>query len=343
MKRNFCTLLALFLIFITVSHIPFILAKQSGVEFTPFNANLEGAKILHHRNTIKKDDGRKYDFLMAGTSRTMADFSPQIIAETYGNLRGTSQQYLGRNLGNIANYYVEFEMLYTQLPQHDVLVLEFSPHMLLGGLDEYQDRHNFNYFKEYRRRLDEFEFRLTGLFQKVIGFEERFVLNPRMIRDLYNHFVNKSISLKRLFTKSRVNNGYGQVLQADGQIFYYTYIPDEVTGESLRKYRSEYKTYKNKILKQPFSQLSFEAFKNIVLMESKIVVVRPPVARELYKLENTLAEEEVRMVEQFLQENNITYIDMNPGQWFSTDMSHIDWYDTAEVSRALATLLHKHL
>lgn len=339
MKRFFQTLLALLIIFLVIRQIPAWLAESAGHDFTPYNGNLEGARILHHRNMVKKIDHMSYDFILAGTSRVMSDFSPAIIASSFHQACNDNSDLSGKNLGNIANYYVEFEQLLPQLPKHKVLILEFSPHMLLGGTDEYNDRHNFDYFRTYRRYITKMEYWLTGYFQKLIHFEERLILSPRMILAFINRYIKNSINTERLLLINRMNSGYGQILQEDGQIFYYTYIPDAKTGKTLRKNRSEYNVYKNKVLKAPFSQERFDAFMRIADTHEKMVVVRPPIAKELYALENLLVKEKISMVVEGLSQRGITYIDMNPHHWYSTDMSHIDWYDTKEVSKNLGKRL----
>lgn len=340
MKKLIFPIITLFVCFLLIRQVPSIIASSADLEFIPYNASLEGAKILHHRNKVRYDDGRNYDFILAGTSRTMSDYSPSIISKELAASCSIQKELKGWNLGNIANDYAEFEEMLPHLSNHKLLLLEFSPHMVLGQSEEDSNRLDLHFFNNYRRVINEWETRLTGYFKKLISFEERFVFNPRIIRAVYNYFIRDSISLQRMFILNRMNTGYGQRLQEDGQVHYYTFIPDEKVGKTIREKRAEYNSYKNRTLSKPFSPERLEALERIIkIKEENLIVIRPPIDSELYELENQMAKNQITKVQNLLHHYRIPYIDMNPHPWYSTDMSHIDWYDTPRASKELAAKL----
>ena len=69
----------------------------------------------------------------------------------------------------------------------------------------------------------------------------------------------------------------------------------------------------------------------------EIVVWRPPVDSWLYEIENKEKTAEIVAVRSLLAENRVPYVDMNPHDYSTSDLSHVDWFDTPRRSEELAT------
>ena len=59
----------------------------------------------------------------------------------------------------------------------------------------------------------------------------------------------------------------------------------------------------------------------------------------MYALEEQTHGDLIARVARYLEDQGIPYIDLNPGDYHSTDLSHIDWYDTARLSADFAKRL----
>jgi hypothetical protein len=305
-----------------------------------YNQNLEGSRILLHLQDLNAGSPSKdIDVLLVGTSRTMADYDPKTIARTFAEKVPLKKGPDVENFGDLGNYPSLLEnYLHENNIQEKLLILEFSPHIFLL---EPEDSQTHNLYRTYQMSIHIFELLVDGWVKKTGDFEELGWLRPSSFFHVFNKPSYRSLSCGEKFDNLRVDSfGYGQKLSETGQVLYYTHVPDRQVAEYVKpNVRSEYESFKDKLLIGSFKETEWEAYQRIILeakSKGSVVVVRPAVDPAMYDLENEMASAGIRKLVAFLESQNIPFIDMNPTQYHSMDMSHIDWYDTTNLSSDLA-------
>lgn len=311
-----------------------------GAQLESYNQNLEGARILLYRRGLADSTSlKKIDILFAGTSRTMADYDPEIFAETLAKNIPLPSTPTGRNLGNLANYPDTFESYLNSGQVHPkLLIIEFSPHMFVLP-DEVAEKSDL--YSKYRLNTRIQELFIDGWIRKMLGLDDLGWLSPSALLSLTNTRSARRLTCGGKLDVIRLNAyGYGQRLKEGGQVPYHVYLPDRQAAESMRQFAStEYAEYKNVYLVGSFKDPEWEAYKRIirsVQSHGSVVVVRPAVDPALYALENQQLPSVIGTVTQYLASNEIPYVDMNPNDYSALDTSHIDWYDTPKLSQDLA-------
>lgn len=304
-----------------------------------YNQQLEGAKVLFYRQEIADGNFPDSEIWLAGTSRTMSDYDPTIISETLYESIALQKVPTIYNLGNVANYYSIFER---QLRKSEVkpklLILEYSPFLFYRVADESDQQTSL--YERYKSMTYIQELFVAGWVKKIFGIEDVFYFDIKTVLGIYrkNFERNLEVGCSDIYYALRSNYGYGQQIKNNGQVVYRVYLPNRAAAQRVRLFdNGEYDTYKNVYLTGYFNEDEWESFQRIVQDPSfAVVVVRPPIDPKLYNLENEMLPEITERVENGLRAIEIPYIDMNPHNYFSTDMSHIDWYDTPKVSTDLA-------
>lgn len=308
----------------------------------PYNASLEGAKILRYRRLIQNPKfAQDADILFVGTSRTMADYNPDIFARTVSERLGLARVPVGLNLGNLGNYPTEFEAYLKQGGlRPKLLILEFSPHIFTLEEDPQTP------FRRYRAAVAPYELFAGGLLIQALGLENlpwaasywaATIAQPRANREW--------ICLRE---RLRAYN-YGQRLQPNGQVFYRIYLPDSAAADLARRKGFapvEYGAFEKIYLAGGFKEQQWAAYQRIIADVAAnggvVILVRPPVAPELYALENG-KKPILKKTLAYFAEEQIPYVDLNPHAYRALDMSHVDWYDTAALSEDLALRILPYL
>lgn len=307
---------------------------------TPYNESLEGARIMLYKKEIENPASVKdVDILFAGTSRTMADYDPQVFAKTLAANVPLPYAPSARNLGNMANYPTLFEAyLKSGGLRPKLLIIEFSPHIFIREAEAQKPPDRFS---EYRVNVKIQELFVEGWSAQIFGLEELGWISPSSLYALSKSRVTQSAACGAELDIFRLGAyGYGQKLKEGGQVAYRTYLPNRQASEKARSLiQTEYGMFESVYLVGSFNESEWEAYKRIISdadSQGSVVVVRPPLDPELYALENQQLPDVVNLVTEYLASNGIPYVDMNSHNYYSLDMSHVDWYDTPKLSEDLA-------
>ena len=335
-----------FLLTYALSHANQLLAWLAGIPFIRYAPLVEGERILRNRKLIWNGQGpRNFQIYLAGSSQTMSAFNPSQIMDAAALKDTAGIRAQAYNLGNVSSCYSEFlEYLSRHHPR--ILILEYAPHLMSRDFDAAKKTSGSlqKIFQGYREKISDLESLLSAHARTFLGLDEFLSLRETFV-SLFKKIITNEHALKAVYIHFRSASGYGQVLKEDGQVWYRVYLPDK---EAARIYREttggEFDAFKRGLSKD-WNRRQFEDLKQIVLMYSRpgyqLIVIRPPVARELYTLENRLQAPQVREVTDWLRRHSIAYLDLNPNDFYPADMSHLDWYDTPEASRMLGLRLSK--
>jgi hypothetical protein len=325
-----------------------LLALLSGESYTPFNPELEGARILAHRARLQQGlYPPGYDFYFAGTSRTMADFAPGPVAAILNERCRPEPGVTGYNLGNVADDYGQFYVQLHRVGAPRLLILELMPSALLASADAAtdaapQDTGRLNQaYRAYKNMTSIFEAYVTGDARKLLGLGDLVTIRPGQVVLLAQALRQSDQRLARLYYMLRNFQGDGSRLAELGQVYYRSYLPDRRAAALSGEAASQYATYVA-LLKAAPSAAAWDNFVRILDLfgaDRQVVIVRPPVDPTLYDLEQRTQGELMTRAARYLEERGIAYIDLNPGDYRSTDLSHVDWYDTGALSRDFAARL----
>lgn len=322
-------------------------AWLSGEDFISYNESLEGYYIIKHRKALA--EGRYpngHYLLLAGSSRTLADYSADVVGDVLSKELRLQKQVMAYNLGNVSNNYSLFErnLLRNGLPQ--ILILEFSPHLFYLNRDDNQTK-TMDYFHSMYRLYQDWRLKgelfLAGVVKSFLGMSELFQIKRFPHSYSIALFSDEDLDLKTLYYALRVFSGAGERICRDGQVLYRVYLPNRLAAMKVRGFWDVELPKLEKIMSQALNEKQWEGLSRIVhdfSSERKmLVVVRPPVDSRLYEMENRMAAELVQDVERYLASRGIPYIDLNPNDYFSCDMSHLDWYETGRLSEYLGKRL----
>ncbi len=344
-KPRLLSLLAvLLLIYGGVSQGQRLLAWIAGLDYRADFQALEGEHIIDFRERVLRHAiPASIDLLFAGTSRTMADYDATRVSDGLAPLGACYTPPLAFNAGNIANHYDAFLRWYRQSQAHvRVMVLEFSPHVLLRhqGQSATGPAPGTSLFQRYRHRIAAFERRFSAYVLYYLGFGDPLRLNIPV------HAVAHELRAGRLaaaYTLMRAVNGYGQVLQTDGQVYYRHYFSYPWQSRLARPLMSELETYAGRNLRPEPDPIAWSSMQAIIRLAAKrgtrLVFVRPAVSAAMYRLENRMQGRLIMRFTSYLAQQQVSYIDLNPAEYASTDDSHIDWFDTPALADRLAGLL----
>lgn len=351
-SRLLFLLLILLLIYISVAQGQRLLAHLAGVAYRPDYQALQGERIIAYRNAVLRHDlPASIDLLFAGTSRTMADYDASRVMRGLSRGPACPQTPLALNAGNIANHYDAFLRWYRQSQSHiRIMVLEFSPHVLLRhhGPDVLASSAPVGLFQRYRRGVEDFERRFSAYVLYGIGFGDPLRLNIPV------HAVARALRSGNpagAYSLMRAVNGYGQVLQADGQVYYRNYFFAPWQSRLARPLMSELGTYAGRNLRHDPDPVAWSSMQAIIRLAARrgtrLVFVRPAVSDGMYRLENRMQGPLIARFTSYLRQQRLPYIDLNPNEYASTDDSHIDWFDTPaladRLAGSLATVLGKRV
>ncbi len=301
----------------------------------PYNVSLEGARILRYRQLMQNPQfAQGAEILFVGTSRTMADYDPEIFAQTLSRELGLARVPAALNLGNLGNYPAQLEAyLKAGELRPKILILEFSPHIFTLEEDAQTP------FRRYKAAVAPYELFVSGWATQALGlqnlswavsYEAAAILQPRLNR--------QTLCLRERLRAYR----YGQRLKPNGQVWYRVYLPDSAAAELARRKGFapvEYGAFEKIYLAGDFKETEWQAYQRIVAEVfangGAVIIVRPPVAPELYALENR-QKRILKTAAAFFAARGVPYLDLNPHAYRTLDMSHVDWYDTAKLSADLA-------
>jgi hypothetical protein len=321
-----------------------MLAWCTGVEYIPHNAPLSGARILAHRSALASESRvSDSDILLTGSSRMMADCSATIVAEELARYWRVSD-LTGRNLGNVGS---DFGAVAGRLRRGNVprlLILEFSPHMLGQSFDQVEPPTGLQArVAAHRERVMLAEMYASGEIRRILGLEGLVRIRPLDIPKIWRTLTQPDRENHRfvsLYYLLRAADGFAQRLQPDGQVFYYTYLPDRRGADQIRSVLGKRGGFNLELLGNGVNGEQIAGLKMVIdrvaETEGEMIVWRPPVDDRLYEEENRLMAGGIAAVRSVLAETGTPYIDMNPHSFSTSDLSHVDWFDTAELSRELA-------
>ncbi|MEX2161713.1 MAG: hypothetical protein WD751_07320 [Anaerolineales bacterium] len=346
--------LRLFLPFILIwalyISLPYALAFMSGSQVAKYNEPLNGAQILEWRQRIQAGDFEKSCVIyLAGTSRTMADYDASLLAEIIQENLGMEQSICAHNLGNLGNspqYFLQLMHEGVFIPE--VLILEFSPEMFYRVIEMPVLE---GWYEQYRAWRNIQELKVSGAIKRMLGLEASLKIQPDSIYLLLTNSDLSTTRLENLYAFwAYISFGRGQIYNPDGQVTYRSYLSDP---NLLDVFENSLDTNLNDLMReysdQPINDEEWRAFTKIIrtLGIDHVAVVRPPVSPETYSFENNEMTEAIIRMEQLVRDIGLLYIDLNPNDYSSIDRSHVDAYDTDEVTRRLAVeladWLEKHL
>lgn len=335
-------ILPFILILVIYLFLPHFLANVSKINVMSFNEPANGLEILLARrafNTARFD--RNCSILFIGTSRTMAGYDASFFADKIAIAEKLDASPCSINLGNLGNSPRALEQFVTNYDlQPDLLILEFSPHIFFGVQEFEQTESDFDL---YQLSKQVYELRVEKFFSTFSSAAIK--LDPAF---LYTFFSKSNIeNAGNLYPYLVINSfGLGQKLQPDGQVLYHSYLPNAGTTQEVARFLDN--TLNNFVRDYSFAtfnEYEWEAFLNICkeFGARRIVVVRPPVAPDLYDFENDALWIAVERIVPELGLLGIEYVDMNPNTYSSLDFSHVDWYDTQKLTFDLFTKLEPWL
>ena len=337
------------LILVVLSNVNWLLAKLSGERYIHFNKPLEDAKILSFRKAVKSGAiPQRHDFVLAGTSRTIAAFDPAVISEklAQGSVFAR-KQVSGINLGNLCNSPLEFEYRWKEHGlDFDLLILEFSPHMMTRPSWKLPEVSQLSRYTLWTREV---ELLLTGWVKEITGSHDIFYAKPRYVYHVLKTWHESGLHAAELYYFSRCTiNAYGGRFQPNGHADFWSYLPDQAAFNKLAKlYKSEADQTMKILSKVRLNPEEWQAYQRIILralqLGKKVVLVRPPVQAELYAAENENLKLVLVELDAFLKIHPVPYYDMNPNHFQMMDKTHLDWYDATEVSTNLAEFINRHL
>jgi hypothetical protein len=337
-------MLPFLLILILEGNALWALARISGEPLIALNEQREGALILERRERLIQGHlPHGYDIVFAGTSRTMADYAASEIARNLTERCKLTRSLTAYNLGNVSNYFDVFSPLTGDAEGFRVLVLEFAPHTFLHHKENTVEEKSY---ERYRNLIKRFETWTTGAAKHALGLDNMIQVNHGMIDMLYSKRHENNFSSRTFLYMLQGAKGYGQSIQPDGQVFYRAFMPDRTPGPLLQSlYGTELSAFQSIHLASPWDDIAWKAFTDIIrkftVPGKQIIIMRPPVSSAMYSLENEMQAGTILRVREYLHSKGIPYIDMNPTPYYSTDMSHIDWYDTPLLAKDVARRLEK--
>ena len=285
--------------------------------------------------------------LLIGTSRTMADYNPEQIEKTWRKHQwGTSYSPVF-NLGNLGNWPSQLlanKQVFDINPT--LVVLEFSPHMFLTGAPIKPTR--TSRYEQYRQWKKTTESLLLGWITSTTGLDDTLNLWPRTIIGFLNAIKNHSReACAATFYETLRSNGFGQILGPRGQVTYRNYLPDRQAAILLnQRFSGSLEEYRNRFQRKKMSEKELKSYLEIIdkfAQKAQVVIVRPPLDERMYKLENRYGAKLSETLISQLGKRRIPFIDLNPNNFYSSDQSHIDWYDTDHASTVLANGLLESL
>ena len=155
----------------------------AGETYIPYNPELEGASILDHRARLREGEyPASQDFYFAGTSRTMADFTPGIVAHSLDDRCKPDHPLAGYDLGNVADAYGDFLAALSGAALPRLLVLELMPHAFLrdptdtGAVLPASGFHRD--YEDYKTITSIFEAGVTGNARQILGLGDLVTIRP---------------------------------------------------------------------------------------------------------------------------------------------------------------------
>lgn len=344
------TIIILIIIFILVGQFNRILAIYGNVKYEHVNVNLEGAKILQHKeNGLTGKWPPNPQAIWVGTSRTNADYSPNILKEHLKRICST-KDFNFYNLGNIAFYMPYFEKLMEKkvsnndLKDLKIIFFELSPHQILkmNMFEQLQDGVSLstdNSYKSFRNFIFKFELYVSGFLKEFLGFTDSLNLDGNIFKKIMMYRSKNGLTAKELYYVLRAQQQYAQRFQTDGQAHYRSFIPDNEGARIVQKTLPEDPENYYLTLSNPIDHNKEVSLFSVLKKLSKnfeVIVIRPRVAKYLYDLENQKMGNKTLEQINWLKKNNITYIDLNqtsPGEYYSfTDHTHLDGFESSRFN-----------
>jgi hypothetical protein len=320
---------------------PRLLAPLLGGTYVAQNRDLEDGRILAHRQRLLRtalpSEGA---VLLVGTSRTGADYSAEQLANGIAETCGVGPVSV-HNLGNLANSWSAFRAQALSWEPPRALVLEFSPHTFLSDPAPATP----DPFASYRQAVRAFELTLSGAARGALLVADRFEVTPETLVHAANWARTSPREPAALYYHLRLDQGYGQHLRADGQTLYWTQFPNRQAAALVapRVRATQIEVWRSTNLAGELSASALASFKAVIealtTSGTQVVVVRPPIDRAVYDLENRLQGGVVDLVTTYLRDTGTPYLDMNPHGYHALDLSHVDWYDTPAATSQLASWL----
>jgi len=273
---------------------------------------------------------KSYQILMAGTSRTMADFSPEMLSKHTG--------LSAYNLGNIANSYSSFFTHFKTISPPSILFLETSYHQFLQPEEKATSSNLNKLYQQYRKSItllnEGIQTRLSQLLFPL-GLPR---VGKTALKNLAVTITTSKFNAQDLFLAYKAKD-YGQALTPSGQILYRTYLSTQEESDSLSKWANESSALNQKHRNTPLSNAQAKALENIIKYaknnDIQLVLVRPPIDLSLRASENT-RDDITALLQKLTRQSGVQYIDLSDSTGLSlSDGSHVDWFDTNKITQKL--------
>lgn len=332
--------LAIGLLVAAAAAAPGFLARWMGAAPVPLNGPLESARI----HALEQERTLAADLVLAGTSRTASNYDPTVLVEAIREQTGhgpTTAWNLGRVL---PNRMVAFEASLSDRQLPTVLVLECSPHLFFQP--ERPEPATTTY-GTWRKHVAAFEQRVSGIVRAALGLEDLLTLSHRSLKLIKQTFVDGRWTARQCFygilsystSEHRVGNA--------GHVHFRAYLPDRSASDALRplvrpRVLSDYAgTFASGV-----SEETVDAYLRLIARyearDRYLFLVRPPVSADLYELENRSGADLLDRIRKRADAHGAAWIDLNPSDYASADLTHVDWFDTARLSRDLGRRLADH-
>lgn len=335
-------------IYVVLCAAPRVLERWCGMRNGIIRSWRQPGSVLEHGRALREGRvGAEYDVWFAGSSRIMAAFSAAAVARSLSDSRSETAGLTAYNLANVANDMGWFAEFLGSRPLPKLMVLEFSPHLLLNGKTNSKPipRGASDAFMSYRKWVENLENRLADFFSVKLQMAQRVHIDADTPRDAVRLLTDPDYGLWDFVYGVLKLSNVGQLIMPDGQTAYRIYLPDRESAAKMRKKEIYLKSFSEGSLLGGLNPKAWDGFTRIVsLFEGKneqLIMVRPPLPPEMYDLENDVGREAVDKTLSYLREKGVAYVDMSPSSYASVDLSHIEWFETGEASRELAEKLAK--
>lgn len=343
-SRLVASVIVLALLLVSLGKGLHLLSWLAGEPYLPHNAQLEGSRILARRLMAGSDEyATEADVLMVGSSRMMADCNARIVAEEIARVSGSKENLRAINLGNVGSDFAELTRRLLRQPIPRIFILEFSPHMLSQGGSAPVSASSGVSFEAYRSRRAIAEMQVSGLARRTLEIEGMVHVRPVDMPTIW-HVLTKigshEANVSHLYYLLRTAEGYAQKLRPDGQVYYHSFLPDRRSADIIRPVLGIRGGFNYTLLAEPVNPAQLQDLQRVLDVVTKAggrtVIWRPPVDRRLYEIENRDKASGIRQLLSLLSEIGTRYVDMNPHGYSTSDLSHVDWFDIARLSKDLA-------
>lgn len=322
-------------IFLFIGYIMPLWGAALGEPCPKYNEHTEGAEILENRAGLQRGEFPEgYDILIAGTSRTMADVDASALAARVAKSQHLARTPKSFNLGNVGYNSMLLNRNIRGKTAPKILILEYGV-----GLYTTPEPKKKSLFAKYSQNKKTEEMRFAGKLFDVAGLRSVFKIGEHTIKGAKSVATGGPINMRDLYYYHLCAAASGQKWQEDGQVHFWAQLPDKRAGESCKKFFNERSWFSASHKKLPHENPGWNEFVELTapyIKNGRLVIYRPPVDPKYYALQNAESPEIDKKLDEFIAANKIPFVDFNPNDYFATDYSHLDWYETGRFTNDMA-------